>query len=150
MISRYVIDGKAILEAGDRQPHILAYLAPDEREKASLADKLHLDETTYVRVDPDEVARLEDGRARIPALKSAARRVVKLIESSTRGAGTNGNVLAFAMSAGPAHRRESSATRRTGRMLGSCPVGALRQPPGRSQLSSELKPRSRSDGEPHL
>src|SRR5512140_3509935 len=44
MISRYVIDGKAITEAGDRQAQVLAYLAPDEREKASLAETLRLDE----------------------------------------------------------------------------------------------------------
>jgi len=105
MISRYVIDGKAILEAGDRQPHILAYLAPDEREKASLAENLHLDEYDLASAfDPDEVARLEVTGERAFLLWKAPQRAVvaEAIELGVNSVALvlNGNVLAFAMGAG--------------------------------------------------
>lgn len=105
MVSRYVIDGKAITEAGDRQAQVLAYLAPDEREKASMAEALHLDEYDLASAfDPDEVARLEVTGERAFILWKAPQRAVvaEAIELGVNSVALvlNGQQLAFAMSAG--------------------------------------------------
>ncbi|NJD11502.1 MAG: magnesium transporter CorA family protein, partial [Gemmatimonadetes bacterium] len=104
MVHRYVIDGKAITEAGDRQAQVLAYLAPDEREKTALAEALRLDDYDLASAfDPDEVARLEVTGERAFILWKAPQRAVvaEAIELGVNSVALvlNGQQLAFVMSA---------------------------------------------------
>jgi len=105
MVSRFVIDGKAITEAGDRQPQVVAYLAPDEREKVSMAEALRLDEYDVASAfDPDEVPRLEVTGERAFILWKAPQRAVvaEAIELGVNSVALvlNGTQLAFVLSAG--------------------------------------------------
>jgi magnesium transporter len=60
MLARLVIRDGAITDADDLTPQVLAFVDPDDREKALIAETLHLDDYDLASpFDPDEVARLE-------------------------------------------------------------------------------------------
>jgi len=150
MVSRYVIDGKAITEAGDRPAQVLAYLAPDEREKASMAEALHLDEYDLASAfDPDEVARLEVTGERAYILWKAPQRAVvaEAIELGVNSVALvlNGQQLAFVMSTGelPIGAREFRNAEDTRDLLLGFLLQSVRHYVGHlrvmKQLSAELE-----------
>ena len=105
MLSRLVIRGKTITESGEEPAQLLAFVAPDDREKALIAETLRLDEYDLASAfDPDEVARLEVTEERTFILWKAPERarVAEAIELGVHPVAfvLSGDQLALVLSTG--------------------------------------------------
>lgn len=93
MQTRLVISGKALTSSADGEAQVLAFVAPDDSERGTIAAELHLDDYDLASVfDPDEVARLESDGQRLVILWKAPVRA-EVSEAVHLGVQTVGIVL---------------------------------------------------------